>query len=498
MPDEPAVLDQEAPPVETGFFDPETVAAMEKFSREKAPEAFDPEAAAAKAAEEAEKKAAAAREGETDEQRSARETAEATAAEEAAKKAREGETDEQKAERERLEAEAKAKKDAEEAARAAADKKDDDLEAAEKELDPHTGKKTRQVVTRFKDEAIAARRERDAVKVQFEEANRRAQEAETKLTTQKAPKELEDRLAALQERVRELDITQDPAIQERFDKRVTANNESILGIMKANGLGEKRDAKGVKTGDSPEEIEAVRKGGFTLGALDKYIKALEKGGNPDDAEAIREIVRENLRIARDKEAEVSKWKGDYEGRVAARTRESQERASQSDKITEQTRNTNVNADLAALTKDFPYLKEPEGPKAGDTAEVTKAKNALVAEYKASYAMVQEAVKAMNPVGAKPEDVPSIIGKIHSNAIIGVIMKTALIPKVLKDMAAANARIKELETELGRRKAAGVVARTHSAAVSAPATGAKAPYSPDVSTRDALADFAKKQGFEVGT
>ena len=76
-----------------------------------------------------------------------------------------------------------------------------------------------------------------------------------------------------------------------------------------------------------EALGGPLKAGLNYGTLKPYIDALEKGGEFDDAEQIREAIRDNNRLARqDRAAEVSTTiKSQVGERVTART-QAQEKA----------------------------------------------------------------------------------------------------------------------------------------------------------------------------
>ena len=119
--------------------------------------------------------------------------------------------------------------------------------------------------------------------------------------------------------------------------------------------------------------------------------------------------------------------------------------------------------MAALEKDLPYLRRPADPLPTDTPAVVKAKQAALDEYNAAAQKIQEAVKGMNPEGLSPEKATEAIARINANALVAVTLKTHVIPKVMRELQSSQARIKELEAEVGRYKAAGRLSQAHGSA-----------------------------------
>lgn len=342
--------------------------------------------------------------------------------------------------------------------------RDDDLKH---EMGAHTHPKTRTVITKFQAAAKAARDERDAVIAEREALKKEREELTAKVKSAPAPKELEDEVKTLRERVRELDITKDPLIETKYDKRIASNNDSILEVLKSQGFGKSKVEKDGKVEyvDNPASVSALVKSGLTLKNLQPYIKALEDEGLIEEAEAIRESVRENMRLSRDKTAEIESWKGDHTKRQQAREQQTKQASEERKASFTQQTDSQYRAELEQLEKNFPYLKQPPAPLATDTPAVQKAKQTAIDEYNAAAQKIEAEVKTLNPQAVAPEKVSEVVGKINASAILAIALKTHVLPKVIKDLQTRDMRIKELETELEKIRGAGRMSRLQGASPS---------------------------------
>lgn len=327
----------------------------------------------------------------------------------------------------------------------------------------HTHPKTRKVITEFQAKAKAARDERDAVIAEREAMKKERDALAEKGKNVAVPEATAQELKTLRERVRELDIAQDPVIQQKYDAKMEANNKSILSVLKSQGFGKTKKEGSDEYVDNPAAVSALVKSGLTLKNLQPYIKALEDGDFIDEAEAVRDAVRENNRLARDRQQEIDLWKGDFDRRKQERevvTKQQQETQTQA--FRQQT-DTQLKADLAELEKSFPHLKQPAGALPTDTPATQKAKQAAIDEWTAASKAVEGAVKGFSPDGVPPEKMAELVGRINASAIQAQVIRIHVLPKLQKEMAALTERNKELEAELGKIRDAGKLSRQHSSA-----------------------------------
>lgn len=373
---------------------------------------------------------------------------------------------------------AKEKEEADAAAKLATQTEDDKKKAAEasaqeqRDVDlkyepgAHTHPKTRTVITKFQAAAKAARDERDRERAErateVATLKKERDEATEKAKATTLPKDAEDELKTLRERVRELDITQDPIIQKKYDARITSNNDTIINTLKAQGFGKVKKEGSEEFVDNPQAIAKLVKDGLTLKTLKPMIDALEKADLIEEAETVREALRENYRIARDKQAEIESWKGDHARRQQERESTTKQQREQQGAAFRQHTDTMLKTDLDALAKDFSYINRPPDPLPTDVPATVKAKQAAIAEYDAAAKEIEEAVKGLNMDGVTPEKLAEKVGRINANAIKAIVLEKKILPRVKAELAAGKARIAELEKELNGIREAGNLSRRHSA------------------------------------
>lgn len=413
--------------------------------------------------------------------------------------------------RKKDEADAAAKKLADdEAAKktAAAPAPHPDLEELEKGLDPHTKPKTRQVITKFKGEATAARERATKAEQERAAAVKERDDLQAQIKSGKPPKEIEDELTTLRERVRELDVSKDPQIEAKYDKPISANTDAAIAMLGEYGLfkvGEV-DGDGKATGKFRDMTEKekngvtaqLKAGGVSLRTMAQHISRLEKSGDVEGAEQLRDLARENDRLAREKTTEITQIKGNYEGRAQARTKEQQAAQEQISTITRTTSEKTLQADIAELAKSYPAIGLPPEPLATDSAAVVAAKKAAITEYKTAADQVTEAVKTFNSAGLPPEKAAEAQGRMTAAAVKAVILQNHVLPKMVKESAAKDARIKELEAQVGKFRTAGGLNRAHAASINANGNNAPAPAPAGVPLVDAARDFFKTQGVDVNS
>lgn len=356
------------------------------------------------------------------------------------------------------------------------------------EMAAHTHPKTRKIITDFQSKAKAARDERDAIIAEREALKKERDDLTTKLKSAPLPKEVEDEVKTLRERVRELDISKDPILEQKYDRKITANNTAIIDVLKAQGFGTTKLEKDGKTEyiDNPKAVTELQKSGLTLKNLQPYIKGLEDAGLIDEAEQIRDAVRENVRIARDKSLEIEAWKADHGTRQQVRAQETkQQQDSRQQAFTQQT-DLQYRNELAALEKDFAYLKQPPAPLATDTPAVKAAKEAAVKEYAAAAQRIETAVKGLNPEGITPDKQPEVVGRINANAILAIAMKEHVLPALKRDLAQARKERDDAVSELNKIRDAGRISRLHGQAPGGdPNAGQSAPSSLEDAFRNAM-------------
>lgn len=421
-----------------------------------------------------------------------------------------GEEDKAKAETDRVAAEEAAAKEKEKAGKPAEAKpaesgeRDGDLKY---EAPPTVSQKTRKVITDFQQKAKAARDERDRERAERQaevtELRNKVKAAEEKASTTALPKEAEDELKTLRERVRELDITKDPQIVAKFDNRIKAHNDSIISVLKKHGYDQRHTEDG-KSLPAPERIEALLKQGISLNTLHPILKKMdelsEANNDPQmaaDAEEIREYLRESRRVDLEKKQEIDQWKTSYDSRIKQRETQTVEAQRQRNEAFKNETERVLKDDVAALAKDLPFLNPPAGPAPGDSPAVAKSKQQAVDDYAAANKAVQEAVAEFQTEGVTPDKLAPVVGKLNASAIVGAVARRVIIPRLLREAKAASDRIKQLETEIGKGKAASSISKQH-AAIAATPNGQEPQIPKDASTADALTSMARQMGINVNS
>lgn len=394
-------------------------------------------------------------------------------------------------------ADAKAAADKEAADKAAAAKpatteRDTDLKLPE-QTTAHVHPKTRKLIEERNAKITAARDERDRLVKEKTDLEAALSEERAKAKTAVVPKQLEEEVKTLRERVRELDITKDPEIETKYDRPITENNDRVIETLKTFGFGTRLvDGKHVP---APEDVQALLKSGISLKTLKPYLDELDKIGEADAAETIREAIRENARLGRSKQTEIETWKKDYDGRISVRTQQQQQEAEQASTQIRTVAQAEMKAEVEALVKDFPYILPPPAPEAKDAPAVRDAKQKALDEFNASADKVKQITAAFNPNGLPADKAYAAQGKLNAAAVKGVLLSQHVLPRVIREMKSKDARIAELEADLGKLRKAGTVSRAHAAAAIAPAGAAPAVKNTGDLASD-LASFAREQGVSV--
>ena len=348
--------------------------------------------------------------------------------------------------------------------------------------------KTKKIIEERNQKIIAERNKADTLSKEKEALAVELNQAREALKKGVIPKEVEEELANLRETVREVDIQRDPMIQKKYDAPIAKNQAQILKVLQGFGVGKTVDGK-----DDLEAVSKLTKEGLNFKTVTPYIKKLSDEGYEEEAEQLRELLRDNIRIKTAKEFEMSDWKTNFASKKeqsAVEQRQYQER-NISD-VREHSQRI-LNSDIATLSKDFPMLQRPADPLPTDSSAVTKAKQDSLAAYDAMAKQVGEAIAQLDSSKVTPDKVAEVSGRVSANAVQSIILKQHVLPKLMKDLAELRARNTELESKFGKIKTAGTLSRAHSAAASAPA-GAKAPL-PE-SNEDAAKQIAREMGLSV--
>ena len=450
------------------------------------------------AQEEFEKAAAKPAEGEepakTDEEIAEELFAKADAEKAAAEAAAAGgeQTDEEKAAAEAAAAEEAAKK-AEEAAKvaeAAAKKTADDAETV------HMRPSQKKAWNAMKAEREAAREEAKAAKAEAEAAKARAAELEAAKTQVAIPKEVEEERAALRAQLQELSAERDPEIVKKYDDPIKKNEQAVVDILKKWKFDKSIDDKGVMT-DNPDAITSLLKQGITYDTLAKQITALEKNGQHGDAMMLRRLLDKNYDLRDARAAEVQAIKGDVENRIKARQEQGTTQQKQVIDAVVAEANKIYAADIGELAKKHTFMVKPAEPLATDTPAVAAAKKAAIAEFDKVEAKIGETARAVASLGKTGKEFVDAESKKTALAIQSVVLKERVVPTLTARLTKAEARVKELESELGKTRTAGAISRAHGTA--AQKTDTKGDGVPaGASLEEGMKAFAAQQGVAVNS
>lgn len=453
--------------------------------------------AASQAAEEAARKTVedgASKSQETEEETEARETEEA-AIEKARKekeKEHEGESEEEKAARveaEEAEASKVKEKEAAEAAKKAEADPDADLDNRVKELgEAHVRPKTRQLAEFLKGEAKTARAAQRALAKEKMTLEAKIAELEARPVGE-APKEMTEKIAAYEQQIRELDATRDPEIVSKYDQPITRARDGIINILKSFGVDKNEDGT-----PAPDVIPALIKAGLNYDTLDTYIQEMEKNGFKSDARKLQRLLDSVDELSEQRSEQLKIVQSQVTERTQARTK-AQEAAHQQE-VQEVIRRGSeiVGPELQAIQKDFSHLAKPEPPLTTDKPEVVKFKNAAIAEYDLAATKISEIVKGFSTVGLTGKPRVEAQARMAAWAVQAAVIRTRLLPRLQSDLKAKDARIAQLEADLGKYRKAGDITRAHGAALrtASPKDNEAAPAGQ--STEDAMAAFARKAGY----
>lgn len=362
--------------------------------------------------------------------------------------------------------------------------------------DPHMRPKTRKVIEERNAKIIEARNARDTAAKEKETLAQQVKDLQAKVdaaAAAKLPEAVEQELTQLRQTVRELDASRDPAIKTKYDSVIDTNRKSVIAILKDDfGLGKDKDGK-----DDLSAINAITKAGVSLASVAPYLKKMEEGGFVNEAEGIRETIRENIRLERARTAEITEAAKNGDQRrqqVQAQTEEQQKLTTE---VTSKALQSELKAGVDEYNKQYPYMHDPEPVKDGDSPATITAKNAAIADFKTATDKVKAECAALNWTGKPPEVAAELQGKVQANAVQHIMLKNYVFPRLLKEATASAARIKELEAEVAKFKKAGSTNRAHISAAAAPAAGGDAAKLP-AGVGEGLAAFAASKGINTGS
>lgn len=369
----------------------------------------------------------------------------------------------------------------------AIDERDKDIPV--RDNDPHMRPKLKKDWAELRQKAVEARNQAATIAREKSELEKKYKELEEKAKQVSIPKDIEEKLKTYEERLRELDITKDPEIQNKYDSRISSNENAIVETLKQFGLG----LVGDKFDQS--EVDRFKKAGITLKNVNPLLKQLEENGEPDVAESIREMIRENIRLGKDKESEIASWKNNYESKVAQRNQAQTQQQQHFSEIIKNNHTKFINDKIDAISKVFPGVKRPPEPLPNDTPAIRQAKEAALAEYQAAEKMVEETAKQFSAQGLSPEKAAEAHARLSSSAIMSIILENHVLPKMQRDLQMYQNRSKELESELAKFRKAGSVSKSHAVSIQQ-GKGSEKPLPAD--THDALKEFAKELGIDANS
>jgi hypothetical protein len=348
--------------------------------------------------------------------------------------------------------------------------------------------KTKKIIEERNQKIVAERNRADAVMKEKTELEKQLAELKKLAENPTIPKKVEEEMATLRQRIREYDITKDPAIIEKFDVPTEKNQNQIVDVLKSFGLGVTVDGK-----PDPVAIERLKVSGINFQTIAPHIKKLSDAGEEGAAETLRELLRENIRLGRGKDKEIGEWKTDFESKRQQQTQQSQQ--TQDRQMTEIREHASriLNDDLAELGKSFPMVNRPPEPAPTDTPATVRAKQDAITAFDAAAKSVADAVASFDASKMPAQKVSEAHGRMSAAAVQGIILKQHVLPQLAKELASLKARNTELESKAGKIKAAGTLSRAHAAAASAPA-GAKAQLPEN--TEDAAKQIAREMGISI--
>lgn len=310
-----------------------------------------------------------------------------------------------------------------------------ELESIEAKLGQHTSPKTKKLFNEVKALASKERTERERISKELEDT--RKQLEEIKKGREAVPENVNEELQQLRDRLRAFDANADPKIVEKYDNTINKNNDTIIKTLMDAGL-------------PKEHADKLKKSGVTLANLKPYLDTLESGkgadgkqydADPDTAEAIRETLRENLRLSKDKAREIDEWRVNYDQRVK-QTEEQQKKA-----IEEAT--GRLNKEFETHLGKWEFLKKPSDIMDSDAPAIRKQKEEAINRYNQASLKFAETIKneTTDPLNAQIA------------ARIGILYRDHVTPQLQNQLAEARKEIESLKAQVGKMKQSGSAAKS---------------------------------------
>ena len=348
--------------------------------------------------------------------------------------------------------------------------------------------KTKKIIEERNQKIIAERNKAETIAKEKEALAAELAKAREEAKKTAVPKEIEEELTTLRQRIREIDINQDPQLATKYDKPVQENEGQILKVLGEFGLG-----KTTKGEDDPAAIEALKQNGLNYRTLTPLIKKLRDAEEYDAAKRIERLLDKNVDLQEAKQREISEWKVDYNAkRQQAQQMTLQQQEKTQAEVTQHAQRI-LNSDIAELAKEFPFVNRPAEPVPTDSPAVSRAKQEAIAAYDAAAKSIGEAVAQLDPSKVSPDKVSEVTGRVTASAVQGIILRQHVLPRLAKDLAELKARNAELEAKVGKIKTAGTLSRAHAAAAASPSSGKTA--LPE-SNEDAAKQIAKEMGLAL--
>ena len=397
-----------------------------------------------------------------DEEKAEETTAEETHAEETT-------TDEEKGESSAGDEETKGEEDKAEETTTGETKPDSDIDELRGQLDPHAKPATKKHFEVVAAKAAEARRRAEAAEAEKAKLSAELEEAKKRAI----PKEVEEEIAKLRDTVRELDVSRDPALVAKYDKRIEANNEKILTILQTHGFG-----KTAKGDPIPGVVDALRKNGINRRTLEDKIAALEasdgENGEKEDAEEIRDLLRDNNNTLRQRTEEVQTLKTTYEQRRAAADADRVKMIEEGNK--------RVSAVVGTEAKKFDFLRAPPKVEANDAPAIRKEKERAIAAHNDRILKFSEVVKreASTPIDA------AVLSRV------GILYRDHVVPTLQSQLSTLNKENDALRAQMKGMKGAGDLSSKTGAGKPRPAPKQEADPGEDVG--DTIDALARQAGF----
>lgn len=348
--------------------------------------------------------------------------------------------------------------------------------------------KTKKIIEERNQKIIAERNKYESLSKEKEALTSELNQARESLKKGTIPKEVEAELTALREAIREIDIERDPTLHSKYAAKISSNSGKILEILKSFGVGRNDDGS-----DNLEAIRKLEREGINFKTVTPYVKKLSDEGYEEDAEQLRDILRDNLRIKNAKESEISEWRTNFSVKKEQSAADQKQHMDRGLSEAREHSQRILNSDIATLSKDFPMLQRPADPLPTDSAAVVKSKQDSIAAYDVMRQQVSDAITQLDASKVSPDKASEVTGRLSANAVQSIVLKQHVLPKLIRDMADLRARNTELESKFGKIRTAGSLSRAHAAAASSPA-GARAPL-PE-SNEDAAKQIAKEMGLSI--